>query len=325
MKAQTEESSPPFEKPVTRRPRRWLRIIKRVVITLAIIFIVLIYGVLPFWLSGIATNAGTRTADRQLNTTPASAGAEYKDIEFQTSDGVTISGWLLPSRTKRATIIFSHGLFRSRRELLDRAVALWRLGYGALLYDSRNHGESGAAKVSLGYFERLDAEAAARYLGEVAPSDRIVMFGISMGAATALLAAAETPQVRAVISDSSFLSFEDTTTHHVKLFLRLPAFPLANEVRFMIEKRAGFDGSNLDALQAVKALGDRPAMFIAGARDRRMPAEIAQKLYDASTATNRELLIVDGPGADIHGHAYQAEPDIYISRIDAFLDKALRD
>ena len=264
--------------------------------------------------------------DRQLTTTPASLGAEYKDVEFQTSDGVTISGWLLPSRETGATIIYSHGLFRSRRELLDRAVELWRLGYGALLYDSRNHGESGKAKVSLGYFERLDAQAAARYLQEAVPQTRIIMFGISMGAATALLAAAETPEVRAVISDSSFLSLEDTTTHHVKLFLKLPAFPLANELRFMIEKRAGFDGSKLDALEAVKALGTRPAMFIAAQHDPRMPADIAQKLYDASAATTkRELLIVDGPGAHIHGHAYQADPRLYIERVAAFLDFALRD
>lgn len=321
MKAQTTTEG----KPAAGRPRRWRRIIKRVIITLAIIIIVLIYGVLPFWLSGVVTSARTRPADRQLTTTPATLGAEYKDVEFQTSDGVTISGWLLPSREKGATIIYSHGLFRSRRELMDRAVALWRLGYGALLYDSRNHGESGPARVSLGYFERLDAEAAARYLNEVVPSNRIIMFGISMGAATALLAAAETPEVRAVISDSSFLSFEDTTTHHVKLFLRLPAFPLAHEMRFMIEKRAGFDGSNLDALAAVKRIGDRPAMFIAASHDPRMPAEIAQKLYDASAATKRDLLIVDGPGANIHGHAYQADPKLYIERVAAFLETALRD
>lgn len=321
MKAQTT----PEEKPVARRPRRWLRILKRVVITLAIIIIILIYGVLPFWLSGLVTSAGTRPMDRQLTTTPASLGAEYKEVVFQTTDGVTLSGWLLPSREKGATIIYSHGLFRSRRELLDRAVELWRLGYGALLYDSRNHGESGKAKVSLGYFERLDAQAAARYLREAVPQTRIIMFGISMGAAAALLAASETPEVRAVISDSSFLSFEDTTKHHVKLFLKLPAFPLANEMRFMIEKRAGFDGSMLDALAAVKAIGDRPAMFIAAQHDPRMPADIAQKLYDTSTATKRELLIVDGPGAHIHGHAYQADPRLYIERVAAFLDSALRD
>ena len=66
--------------------------------------------------------ATTRPRDRGLSDTPATYGAEFKDVEYQTADGVTISAWLLPSRDKRATIIYSHGLFRSRRELLERAV-----------------------------------------------------------------------------------------------------------------------------------------------------------------------------------------------------------
>jgi fermentation-respiration switch protein FrsA (DUF1100 family) len=239
---------------------------------------------------------------------------------------VKISGWLLPSRGRAATIIYSHGLFRSRRELLERAVELWRLGYGALLYDSRNHGESGQARVTLGYAERLDAEAAVRFLREGARApDRVVLFGISMGAATALLAAAETPEVAAVISDSSYLNFKDTTDHHVRLFLHLPAFPLSNELRLLIERRAGFDGARLDALDAVRRIGDRPAMFIAAAHDMRMPPDIARKLYEASTSARRDLLVVDGPGSEVHGHAYQADRKLYVARVAEFLQSALSD
>jgi pimeloyl-ACP methyl ester carboxylesterase len=308
------------------RPSRWKRILKRVIIALLIIFVVLVYGVIPIWFSSVATNAKTRTMDRLLTETPATYKAEFRDVEFQTSDGIKISGWLMPSRGKRATIIYSHGLFRSRRELLERAVDLWQLGYGALLYDARNHGDSGQARVSFGYNERLDAEAAVRFLREeLHTEDRIALFGISMGAATALLAAAETPEVAAVISDSSFLSFKDTTDHHVRLFLRLPAFPLANEVRYLMEWRAHFDGSRLDALDAVKQIGERPALFIAAAHDRRMPTDIAQKLYEASTSSKRDLLIVDGPGSEIHGHAYQADRKLYINKIAQFLSTALED
>src|ERR1700716_636815 len=102
---------------------------------------------------------------------------------------------------------------------------LWKLGYGALLYDQRNHGASGPARVTLGYNERLDVEAAVGYLlKDVHTTDKIVSFGISMGATAALLAASETPEIAAVISDSSFLSFNDTVDHHVNGFLRLPAF-----------------------------------------------------------------------------------------------------
>jgi len=318
----TSTEAPPIDPP--KKSRRWLRILKRVVITLLIIAVVLVFGVFPYWFSSIITRAGTRPADRQLTSTPADFGAQFKDIEFQTSDGVKISGWLLPSRGKQATIVYSHGLFRSRRELLDRAIDLWKLGYGALLYDSRSHGDSGKSPVSMGYWERLDAEAAARFLREENHSeDRIVLFGISMGAAAALLGAAETPEVAAVVSDSSFISLDDTIKHHVRLFLRLPSFPMANEFEFFLERKAGFEAAKLDALDAVKRIGDRPILFIAAAHDRRMPPEIAQTLYNACASPKRDLLVVDGPGSEIHAHGYQADPKLYIARVAQFLEKAL--
>ncbi|HJZ68354.1 MAG TPA: alpha/beta hydrolase, partial [Blastocatellia bacterium] len=251
---------------------------------------------------------------------------QFRDVEFQTSDGVKISGWLVPSGDKHTTIVYSHGLFRSRRELLERAMDLWKLGYGALLYDSRNHGESGPARVTLGYNERLDVEAAVRFLREdLRTADRIVLFGISMGATAALLAAAETPEVAAVISDSSFLTFKDTVDHHINVFLRLPSFPFSNELRFFIERRTGFDGSQLDALDAVRRIGDRPIMFIAAAHDRRMPPDIAERLYQACSSPMRDLVVIEGPGDNVHGHAYQANPKLYIDKVSAFLQSALQE
>jgi fermentation-respiration switch protein FrsA (DUF1100 family) len=306
------------------KPRRWWRILKRLLITLMILAIIFIYGVVPYGLARLVTGAGTRSADRQLTETPATFGAEFKDVEFQTSDNVKISAWLLPSRDKKATIIFSHGLFRSRRELLERAIELWKLGYGILLYDSRNHGDSGEARVSLGYHERLDAEAAVRFLREeIKTTDRIVLYGISMGAVAALLAAAESPEVAAVISDSAFLSFEDTTAHHVRVFFRLPAFPLANELRYFIEQRANFDGSQLNALEAVKRMGDQPIFFISGKNDKRMPPGITESLYNAAASQYKDLMIVEGAETAIHGHAFQAAPKEYIERVAQFLNQTI--
>lgn len=313
------------ESPKPKRPR-WRRILKRVVITLIILAVILLFGVIPWGLAALVTSAGTRPMDRKLTETPADFGVQFKDVEFQTSDGVKISGWLMPSRDKHATIIYSHGLFRSRRELLERAMELVKLGYGALLYDSRNHGTSGPARVSLGYNERLDVEAAVRYLREeLRTTDRILSYGISMGATAALLAAAETPEVAAVISDSSFLSFDHTIDHHLKLFLRLPSFPIGNELKYFIQSRAGFEGSKLDARQAVKRIGDRPILFIAAAHDKRMPPEIAEQLYQECSSPKRELLIMEGPGDNIHGHAYQANPKFYVERVARFLESVLQE
>jgi len=140
-----------------------------------------------------------------------------------------------------------------------------------------------------------------------------------MGAMTALLAAAETPEVAGVISDSSYLNFKDTSDHHIKVFLHVPAFPLANEVRGLMEWRGKFDGDKLDALDAVQRLGARPAMFIAAANDKRMPPDIAQTLYNAASDNAPNLLVIDGPGSEVHGHAYQADPARYVKWIDMFI------
>jgi dipeptidyl aminopeptidase/acylaminoacyl peptidase len=311
--------------PVTekKKPRRWWRILKRLLISAIILVVIFVYGVLPYGFARLVTDAGTRPVDKRLTETPATFGAEFKDVEFQTADDVTISAWLLPSRQKKATIIFSHGLFRSRRELLERAVELWKLGYGALLYDSRNHGDSGKASVSLGYYERLDAKAAVRFLrDEIKTTNQIVLYGISMGAVTALMAAAETPEVAAVVSDSAFLSFEDTTSHHIRVFLHLPAFPLANELRYFIERRANFDGKKLNALEAVKNI-QVPIFFISGKNDKRMPPDITEALYNAARSEKKDLLIIDGTQTAIHGHAYQAAPKEYIERIAQFIEAAV--
>ncbi|HYV05157.1 MAG TPA: alpha/beta hydrolase, partial [Blastocatellia bacterium] len=78
-----------------------------------------------------------------------------------------------------------------------------------------------------------------------------------------------------------------------------------------------------DALDAVKRIGERPILFIAAAHDRRMPPEIAQTLYNACASPKRDLLVVDGPGSEIHAHGYQADPKLYIARVAQFLEKAL--
>ncbi|HKV42870.1 MAG TPA: alpha/beta hydrolase [Blastocatellia bacterium] len=319
-----EASSHPAGK---KRPRRWLKWLRRVIVVLVLLAVVLVFGVAPIFLARLITHARTRPNDQTLQIlaqTPATYGVEYQTISFRTSDGINISGWYLPSHGKAVTIIYSHGLFRSRREVLERACQLWKLGYGALLYDARNHGESGHSLTTVGYDERKDVEAAVSYLVDtVHTTDRIALLGVSMGAAADLLAAAETPNVAAVISDSSFLSFDDTVVHHLKLFFHLPAFPLAYELEFLIASDGKFEASKLSPVDAVKAMGSRPILFIGGAHDPRMPPAVAERLYKASSSPESSILIVDGPGSERHGHSFFVNPALYVETVSRFLDRVL--
>ncbi|HYO91627.1 MAG TPA: MFS transporter, partial [Pyrinomonadaceae bacterium] len=263
--------------------RRWAR---RLVVT-ALCLVLFVGVVLPYALSFLITKAGTRPGERDRTDTPAAQNATFENVTFVSSDGNKLSGWYLPSGGRKVTIIMAHGLFRSRYEMLERGVALWREGYGVLLYDLRRHGQSRAEFSTIGYGERHDVTAALRFMRERAPENKIVLMGVSMGAAATLLAAAESDDLLAVVAESSFLSFSDTVYHHVgmarlpRIGLRLPTFPFATLLVRFTAWRLNFNPADFDVLQAVKKI-KCPVLFIGSGADRRMPNEsVLESLYAA--------------------------------------------
>jgi pimeloyl-ACP methyl ester carboxylesterase len=267
-------------------------------------------------LSFLITKAGTRPGERERVDTPAALGATFENVTFASIDGNQLSGWYLPSKERGVTIIMTHGLFRSRYEMLERGVALWREGYGVLLYDLRRHGQSRAEFSSIGYNERHDVEAAIQFMRTRAPSDKIVLMGVSMGAAATLLAAAETKGLLAVVSESSFLSFSDTVRHHVKL-AGLPAFPFATLLTRFTAWRLNFKPADFDVLQAVKKI-KCPILFIGGTADRRMPNEsVLEPLYAAASNPLKRKFIVEGAQ---HGHAYDRDDEAQAEYVRAVTD-----
>lgn len=293
---------------------RWLRI---ALMTLGIMAVLFIFLVVPFTFSYLLTHARSRPMDREITTPATAADLPLQEVEFLSVDGVKLSGWYLRRDESPVTIIYCHGLFRSRLEMLDRATWLWRLGYAGLLFDFRRHGKSEGELSSLGYLERQDVLGAVHYLiDSLRVSHPIVVYGVSMGAAAALLAAAEDPSIAGLIVDSSFLSFDHTITHHARLWLGLPRFPIADEVILFTEWRVGFNSEQFDLRRAVQKIGDRPILFFAGGADKRMPPEIAQMLFDASPSTHKNIVII--PGAS-HGAAFRADPESYEKAMLSFL------
>ncbi|OYT73340.1 MAG: hypothetical protein CFK52_01855 [Chloracidobacterium sp. CP2_5A] len=295
------------------KPRLWRLALRRGVAWL------LIVGLgLPYLVSVAVTKARTRPDERRRTDTPATLGAQYEDVMFEAS-GIWLAGWYLPARTRPVTIILTHGLFRSRYETLERGVALWKLGYGVLLYDLRRHGRSQGEFSTVGYVERRDVKAAVEFVRRRAPYDRVVLLGVSMGAAASLLAAAEAPDVAAVISDSSFRSFRDAVANDVR-HLGLPQWPAAPILTYATAWRMGFAVSDFDLERAAGRIA-APILFIGGERDRRMPVETTlEPLYRAAQHPAKRKLIIAGAA---HGEAYLAAPQRYIEAVDGFIQQAL--
>ncbi len=280
----------------------------------AIFFLV----VVPWFFTWMVTKHRYHFPDPNDGKTPISFGMKFQDIQFKSTDGIVLRGWYVPAAgAAKGTIIYCHGMNRTRIEMLPMAQFGHQLGYNGLLFDFRHAGASGGTMSTLGYQERHDVEGAIRYaLDREHAAKPVVLWGVSLGAASALMAASESPQVAAVISDSSFLSLMHVIKHHWKLFFGLPDFPVAYEIAYGIAWRGGFSPSDFNLQKAVERIGDRPIFFVAVQGDRRMLPAYARRLYDDASSPLKKLLVVPGHR---HGEGFTSGHAQYEEAVKEFL------
>jgi pimeloyl-ACP methyl ester carboxylesterase len=287
------------------RKRVWLR---RVAVAAVVLFASFAFGWAPYYLAGIATTHRFQFPDREnAGLTPKDFKLAYDDVSFASSDGTRLAGWWVPAPSPKGTVVMVHGLNRSRIEMVRRVPFVHDAGWNALLFDLRHHGESAGAATTFGAKEKEDVRAAAG-LARERSAVPVVLWGVSLGGASVVLAAAEDPSVAGVICDSSYRSLSDTVHHHLQLFRHfrwwlqlVPSWPTAEITTFWMGRRGGFDPSAVDIQAAAARLAGRPALFVANSEDVRMPKEIAFDLQRAA-GPEAEVLIVPGKS---HGGAWR--------------------
>jgi uncharacterized protein len=297
---------------------RLLKIIRNVILILAVLIAGFFFIYVPWFFTSIVTHRQYHFPDPNDGKTPKSFNLDFSWIDFTSSDGIPLKGWYVPADgAAHGTIIYVHGLNRTRVEMLPHAVFGHSLGYNGVLFDLRHQGASGGTITTLGYQERLDVEAAVRYaLDQEHAARPVVVWGVSMGAAAALMAASESQDVSAVISDSSFDSMIGTMRHHLHLFIHLPGFPIADEVAYWTAARGHFHAADFDVVKAVERMGRRPVLFVAVSGDRRMPPSIAQTLYDHDASPHKQIVVLPGRR---HGEGFNQATDLYEKAVTDFL------
>jgi pimeloyl-ACP methyl ester carboxylesterase len=254
------------------------------------------------------------------DTTPADVGLPYRDVEFETADGETLSGWYIPS-VNGAAVTLLHGAGSTRSGVLDHAVVLARHGYGVLLFDARGHGRSGGRAMELGWFGDPDTSAAVTFLGSQPDVDdgRIAAVGMSMGGEQAIGAAAADERIRAVIAegatnrvagDKEWLSEEHGWRGVIQERIEWLTYAIADMLT---------DASPPISLHdAVAATAPRPVLLIA-AGDAASEGDAGRYIASAAPRTV-DLWIVPDSG---HTAALDTQPDEWEQRVTRFLDDAL--
>ena len=233
------------------------------------------------------------------------------------SDGLRLRGWLARGTDERAAVVVAHGLGDSLESYADAGGVLHRRGHTVLLVDLRGHGGSEGRLTTLGGREREDVRAGMRALRERGLASRgFVLLGVSMGAVAAIRAAAEEPDVRAVIAEAPYDDYRGTTLHHARLYYGLPSwFPLVPAAIKVAEWRAGFRADDVSAVEAARRFHGA-LLVIADGEDERMPEVVCRRVLDAHPGPRRFWI---APGAP---HSGAGNAPGYWETVLGFLDEA---
>ncbi len=246
-----------------------------------------------------------------------------EDVEFSSTDGVHIRGWFLSadSGAPAPTLVMCHGVWTGRRECLPLGLTMRERGYNVLLFDFRAHGLSEGQYITVGHHEMYDVLGAVDYLQTRPDVDaqRIGIVGFSMGAASAIRAAAANPAIRAVVADSAYAAFVDAVRSSFRQVVHFPHYPFGPMALRMAKWLMRVDPQQLRPLDSIGLIAPRPVFIIHGEDDDIVPVRHASLLFKAA-GEPKQLWVA--PGAH-HVGARDLYPDEYANRVDAFLRDAL--
>lgn len=214
--------------------------------------------------------------------------------------------------------IVIHGYCSQGKDMTYYAKQYYNKGYNVLIVDLRGHGKSEGDYIGMGWHDRLDIIDWTNYLINKNPNSKIILHGVSMGAATVMMATGENlpNNIKIAIEDCGYSSIWDEFKMQLKVLFNLPEFPVLNAASAVCKIRAGYmleEGSAVDQVRKSKT----PTLFIHGDLDSFVPFEMLDKVYQAASC-EKEKLVIKGAA---HAEASSVNPNLYWETIDEFIEK----
>ena len=242
-----------------------------------------------------------------------------EEVDLTARDGVRIHSWLFRSPTAQASVIVLHGHGGNKHTCLPLAGMLYP-AYNVLLLDHRGHGDSDGARTTIGFEERLDVHGAVDLL-EQRGLGPVGVFGMSMGGAIAILAAAEDERIAVVVADSPFARLRWAVKQSAVLrgypAILAPAIAYLGCLTTSLHVRERMQA--FDPVEAIGRIAPRPVFLIHGVEDEIIPVESAHVLYGRA-GEPKELWLIDGL---LHCKAIEEMYEPFGERVRGFFDRWL--
>lgn len=265
----------------------------------------------------------------KLDTTPAwyeyinanQEGREYiyslnpEDLYINSFDNLKLHAIFINNNTNK-TIICVHG-YKAKDGLYDFGMSarfLNSLGYNLLFVDNRAHGLSQGKYIGFGVLDSIDVNSWVDYLVTNMNQETIILYGMSMGAATVMNA--QNNKAKAIIADCGFASGYDEVAYQIKKMYHLPPFPIIPISNVLLKLLAHYSLKEKEAYKSIKNYKNN-LLIIHGDKDHFVHTGDAYKIFDNATC-HKKILIV--PGAS-HAKSYLKDTKLYEQTIKEFLDE----
>ena len=247
-----------------------------------------------------------------------------EDVEITSFDNLKLRGYFIPAAEATGnTIICVHG-FRANG-LYDfgaKAKFLRNTGWNLLMVDDRAHGRSEGINIGFSVTDSRDVLKWIEFVNDRFGKDsKIVLHGVSMGAATILSAAGDLDcpeNVKGVIADCGFSSGWEELKYQVGHLAHMPVFPLAYFCLFwhyIICRYHLKDYAPMDVIGNFKG----HLLVIHGAKDSVVPVEMSSVIFDAADC-DKDILITED--AD-HVLSYLVNTEAYEKAFSRILEKVI--
>jgi uncharacterized protein len=239
-------------------------------------------------------------SSRTLTPAPPALGLAPERVEIPSGDGVTLVAWVIrapATDTAGRWLLICHGNAGNLSDAgrPEHYAGLRALGLNLLAFDYRGYGESGGSPSEAGVYR--DAEAAYEYLRDTlgVPSERIVLFGHSLGSAVAVELATREPAAGLVL-DGALMS---VIARAQEVYPYVP-------VRWIARSRF----ASIEKIGRVEI----PKLFLHARRDDVVPIAHGRRLYEAAPPPKTFVALAGG-----HGDAFETDSAVYFGAIARFL------
>lgn len=214
-------------------------------------------------------------------------------------------------------VIACHQYGGSAVSMAQYAMHFYELGFNVLFPNLRGFGENEYKKASMGWEDRLDIVKWCEYITEKDSSARIILFGVSLGAAAVTNAAGEElpDSVRAVVADSCYSDVWEIMKGYIKDKPLLQSFPILNMASAFCGIKNGWDFKEASTVAKAEEI-TLPILFIHGENDEFAPISQSNDIFEVCDSEVVDQVIVED---GTHAKNLETDETTYWSEVDLFI------